>query len=522
MPAMKATSRSAMRVMTPRFAALLLGAASPPALLVQAHAQPLPAEAPAGPPTQPAPVAAPSPPAPADTPPPGQSAPVSAPSQPAPTDTPSAPPAQAAPSAAPTQAAPAHPAPAQLEPTDRSVVGDDAEEEDVALLLSDDDEPRSEAPALTFFGFADFTFSKHLTPFAFGSPYESFGIGNFNLYMSSELSSQWRTLAEVRYMYLPNGAPVFGTNTITRIDTNVVDYTDFGRNTRWGGISLERAWIEYSAHQLLTVRLGSFLTPYGIWNVDHGSPVIIGVHRPWIVGEGLIPIRQTGIEAYGAVYLGAMHLGYHVTLSNGRGPIDSYQDFNHNKALGGRIFLRNDSPVGLITVGVSAYFGKYSARRDEPGVEADGSFVIRQPLTLEYDELSLGADVKWEWGDLLIQSEASMNEVAYNEQVRPVDAALAGGPPGFAPDSRRHGAYALGAYRTPFFNVMPFFGGEYYDVGAYPGLFNSRAFFGGLNVRVIPSVVLKAQYTHARFVDGRPGTPKDRVNLIDLQTAWSF
>src|SRR5690606_40835107 len=164
----------------------------------------------------------------------------------------------------------------------------------------------------------------------------------------------------------------------------------------------------------------------------------------------------------------------------------------------------------------------YSARRDEGGLTDDGTFVIRQPLLVEYDELSMVADVKWEWEALLLQNKAGFDDIAYSERARPADPAFAGGPPGFAPDARRHGAYVLGGYRTPWMNLMPFGGYEYYQVGAFPGLFNAHAFFAGLNWRVLPAVVLKGQYTHAEFTDDRPGTPRDEVNLIELQAAWSF
>lgn len=379
-------------------------------------------------------------------------------------------------------------------------------------------------PKLTLYGFADFTYTRFVKDFEYSplGKYGSFSVGNLNLYLNADLGSNWRSLSEVRFTYLPHGAVPYGSTDLSaRANTIVQDYTDLGRPEQVGGVIIERAWLEYSPHQLLTVRAGQWLTPYGIWNVDHGSPVIIGVRRPYIVGEGLFPERQTGLELHGAFYVDATQFGYHLTLSNGRGPIDAYQDLDQNKAIGGRLFVKNDSLLGSLTLGVSGYRGRFTDRTAQATIDEEGYFTTTLPITARYDELSLAADLKWEWADFLLQGEAILNEVAYDDRTRPPTQIA--GPPGFVPDFRRHGVYALAAYRTPFMNLMPFFGGEYYFLGNHSVLPDVMAVWGGLNMRVIPTVVLKAQYTHSWFPrDFAPGFRKDNANILDFQAAWSF
>jgi hypothetical protein len=291
------------------------------------------------------------------------------------------------------------------------------------------------------------------------------------------------------------------------------------RPVKWGGVSIERVWLEHTFHPLLTVRAGQWLTPYGIWNVDHGSPVIIPVHRPYIIGESLFPERQTGIEAYGALSFGPSQVGYHLTLSNGRGPIDAYQDLDHNKAFGWRLFFKHDSDYGQITVGTSGYRGKYSDVTTALTFDATGVGSYVYTVVSRYDELSLAADLKWEWNGLLVQGEVASNDVAYPGKHHPADPGFSGGPPGFTPDHRKFGAYGLAGYRTSFFGIMPFAGAEYYDPGPLPFSSRSTAYMGGINARPTPRVVLKAEFIHAKFLDL---SALGALDAFDFQAAWSF
>jgi hypothetical protein len=381
---------------------------------------------------------------------------------------------------------------------------------------------------LNIYGFADFTYRHPLTQHDWTDVAPSFAVGSFNLYVGAELGSGWRTLTEVRFMYLPNGStgpaqPAPGVP-ITRTDTTVTDYVDGLGQTRWGGVGIQRAYLEKTWNSWVGVRGGQWLTPYGIWNVDHGSPVIIGVRRPYIIGEALFPAQQTGLEFFGSGIVGPIELAYHLTLSNGRGPIDSYADLDHNKAIGARVEMRRRWPRGTLTVGFSGYGGTYTDRTTVPTVDPNGNFSLPRPITAQYDELSLAADVRWEAGGFLFQAEGIMQQVAYPDGHRPVyPYPLPGAPPGYIPDHGQGGFYGITGYRFPFLGIMPWIGGEYFAFGSNELNPRAAVVMGGLNVRPTARVVLKAQYTHTFFPD-QPllGERPKALNLLDLQAAWSF
>jgi hypothetical protein len=376
----------------------------------------------------------------------------------------------------------------------------------------------AEANRMSIYGFSDFTYTKAFSVFSL-NPDASFAVGNLNIYVGTELVRNWRSLVEVRFMYLPDGSQPLGSS-VPRTDTTASDYTNEYRAIKWGAINIERAWLERTFNKQLTIRFGQFLTPYGIWNVDHGSPVFIGVAKPYVVGQQFLPESQTGIEVYGTFNVQSTQIGYHLTLSNGRGPIDTYQDLDSNKAVGGRVFAKNDSPFGELSLGGSFYTGRFTDKTGASMFDSNGNLRTVYTTVSQYDELSLAADLKWTLAGLLVQGEIAMNDVAYVSGGRPTYLSFTGGPAGFVSDYRRWGGYALAGYRLPFAGIMPFVEFDYYKEGPEIPVRSAKDLELGVNVRVTPSVVFKAQYTRAQVYF--PMSSGQLLSMMRLQLSWSF
>jgi hypothetical protein len=388
-----------------------------------------------------------------------------------------------------------------------------------------------EGPKLEFYGFADFSYlhvfgSKDNVNKQYVAPYPRFYVGHLNLYMASTLGERWRSLAEVRFTYSPVGDDdkQAADGTFPVPDTNAIDYAEFQRNFSWGGIEIARAWIEYQPFDFLSIRAGEWLTPYGYWNDDHGSPTIIAVHKPFPIGDQYFPEHQTGLIALGRYFIGSTAIGYAATLSNGRGPYDVVRDLDNNKAVGGRLYVES-SAVGNVTVGVAAYRGRYTASTKRYRIDTSGSepvAVIYRTTDSAYDELSLGADVRWLWKGLHVQAEVMTNEARYDERYRPRTVSF-DPTPAFAADYRRVGGYALLGYRTPWLGLMPYVTGEHSSYTNTDLAPPTWAWSLGVNLRPTPNVVLKAELGAATFVGtGSTGLGKDDLSYFGSQVAWAF
>jgi len=409
---------------------------------------------------------------------------------------------------------------------------DDVAAELTKLGLSDLE--RGEPPFDASFrlsGFADFAFMGVLVPT--DSPwrgsyerYPAFSVGNFNLYLNKNITAALRMFGEVRLTLLPNGSATADTNLATGAyaSTLVRDYADGRNQLRWSGISIERVYLEWTLHRLLTLRVGIFLTPYGIWNVDHGSPTIITASRPFIIGQQLFPTRQTGIEALGQLDLSAHNsLGYHFTVSNGVGAVSDYRDFDANKALGGRAYWRYDG-FGELLVGGSVFYGTDSSAIEKPSIASDGKHVAYdRQYTAKSDLLSLAADVQWKYKGLHVQSELISQQRRYDERARVGTINPFIGEFLAPMDRLSLGAYALVGYRFDWFGVMPYALWQFLDTGELftSGRLTLQSFIVGLNVRPIDALVFKVELTEVHFPFGFFAT-EDPLRIVQAQIACAF
>ncbi len=411
---------------------------------------------------------------------------------------------------------------------------DDTLDADTAALLAQleaDTAPIGATPSLQLYGFADVSFFKTWLPSdsALGvlvGRRSSFALGNLNLYLSSDLGEGWESLAEVRFTYLPNGSRRVNpeTGVVERQDAIVSDYTNVSRERRVGGIFIERAWLQYSASPMFSVRAGSWLTPYGIWNVDHGSPTIIPVVRPYTIGLELLPESQTGVLVRGVGYPSdSISLGYAVGLSNGRGPVKEYADLDGNKAVTLRVHATHRAE-GTLALGLSGYYGRFTDLQQSVRLTADG-VELTEDIISQYDEITYAGDVKYTLGGFHLQGEFVLNERKYTEVGRTLHSDTT-----FTPDIRQYGGYGVVGYRFDWLGVMPYMTGEYFVVPnilepTRPPTKDRISVFGiGINARPTQNVTIKLEGNYATFGGDIPEDSAfaDPVRNLQTQAAWAF
>lgn len=417
---------------------------------------------------------------------------------------------------------------AELDETQRKLdaITQRQDEAEVAALGS----AEPEAPAedlLKIYGFADmgvqhqWAKQSSLLAHVFDTNSTSFVIGNVNLYFDAQPVHGWRGMVEVRFTNAPQGDTItYGGITgtpYTRQSTFSFDPHGTAVNApMWaGGIVLERAWIEWNDNQAFKLRVGNWFTPFGIWNEDHGSPTLISIALPQFILQQWIPIRQTGLMAYGNTFAEDWELGYTLTFSNGRQELSNF-NFDDKFGYGGRVYARREAGTLNTAFGLSYFTGKTSDR--EKIITGINPVVFDEPTLWEYNEHVFGADVSIDIDATRVRAEGMVRRQTYTEGLRPA------GDPIFAPgsvngDRWQYSTYLLVAHQLPWAGLEPFLWGELLEA---PGVVADGVFIGsvGLNVHFNPAIQWKTQLSRAVFFDWLYDNPSD-ASIDNLTSFYS-
>lgn len=398
-------------------------------------------------------------------------------------------------------------------------LGDLDEEVSATLASLEEAEDELDVPValpLRLYGFMDMGYHKFfisndsiVRPFL-PADANSFVFGNLNIFLDAAPSDDWRALMELRFTTLPHGEELsFATplgDSYERVDNTTLDVTSAnGRGeVVTANVIIERAWLEWSPADWLRLRLGSWFTPVGIWNLDHGTPTLISLLLPDTQVTQAFPLRQLGLQAFGSVPVGNAEIGYHAYLSNGRTP--GQFDLTEDKMVGGRLLLRTGRPAWGTTVGVSGYWGAF-ADIQKTIVRFD-PFEVEVTRTISAREWGLGGDVAVNAGAFRFRSEFILHRIEY-ETGRRAPAGF-GRPGTFVPDHYSLDVYALAAYRAPH-GIEPYL---WLEALHRPNLTGDTQLIPsvGVNLHLHTQVQLKVQYGAALFFDvtlDLPGNPRD-------------
>lgn len=375
---------------------------------------------------------------------------------------------------------------------------------DFELSKSSTDTPDTYQRPIDFYGFMDMGFQKLWLPpqsalWGTGTTgANTFVLGNVNLYVDANPTQNWRVLTEIRFTNYPNGGvEQIGVPALNQAskqtDTTVYDVNapDPGWNSvTWGSIVMQQAWIQGTFTDWLGVKVGYWLTPFGIWNIDHGTPTLIGLTPPSFTGGRFYPRNQLGVQALGQFTSRAWTFNYTAYISNGKTP--GQLDPTDDKAFGFRLSARTTRPFPM-QFGLAGYTGRYS----EVALVGTPPLNISTNETVAYRQWDIGADISLDIKAFRARTELAIERVDYAQGKYEYSF----GTPGmYVPNHLSWGWFSIAAYRLPWLGLEPYLSCELYR---YPTpLSENIAVPGvGLNVHVTTEVQVKTQYTRTYFFD---------------------
>lgn len=390
--------------------------------------------------------------------------------------------------------------------------------------------PTGFEPSFDIYGFFDLSFNKFVPKkngFFDGVFHEnsSFFMQNLNLYFKSQMTESLSAIVELGFTFAPTGqersVEVEGFSDFERAETTVTSPFD-AEEYRLGGVRIERAHLTWRPSDYFGIVAGRFLTPYGIWNIEHGSPVLISIRPPLMQTSHFVPLSQTGFQVMGDFHPKAGHLiHYAITLSNGRGPMDEVYDLDANKAGGLRLRYTYDNPTTRFSLGGYGYAGKYTDKHHR--IASIEPFDMEYYTVEEYREWIGTLDALIETHGLRAQAEYTRRLVNYDQ--RPLRTPEDGG--GYPADFVAYSAFVLLAYTLPLedyigsFGITPYVSADHLknnDVDDRWGC----TLVAGLNLRPSPFLVLKAEYYYTIFPEWHADAVAEGTRSESDENFWGI
>ena len=155
----------------------------------------------------------------------------------------------------------------------------------------------------------------------------SFGFGEQDLFITSELSDRLSFLGESVFKYTPSSPTNFS-------------------------VSVERIVIKYNIQGNNNIIIGKIHTPLNYWNdtYHHGRVFFPTIERPLLFAAEIIPLHTTGISFQGHDF-GKIKFGYDMVIGNGLGSADVL-DNDKRKSFTAAIHIK---PMDKLKIGVSYY-----------------------------------------------------------------------------------------------------------------------------------------------------------------------
>jgi hypothetical protein len=155
----------------------------------------------------------------------------------------------------------------------------------------------------------------------------SFGFGEQDLFITSELSDRLSFLGESVFKFTPTSPTEFS-------------------------VSIERIVLKYNLIGNHNVIIGKHHTPLNYWNdtYHHGRVFFPTIDRPLLFAANIIPLHTTGISLQGHD-LGSIKFGYDLMIGNGLGSSE-IADNDKNKSITLALHIK---PVDKLRIGLSWY-----------------------------------------------------------------------------------------------------------------------------------------------------------------------